>query len=437
MPDIPGRRGVVAAVADTLLVKPRRQEGVTDPDTLLAVSTELGKMKCVASPNRSKVRKPEEYVPYRVKNPNEGAIYKLKPNEVATPKGPIEAVDLDYMPLLSTVTQEAMVTKDILSGHQWNLSFTNWDKVYARVSPDTLGRNIIVAVIDKGCDRDHPDLQGSFAGGATFEGTRKLPEQRGREGHAEDGKSHGTCCTGIIAARCDNQMGIAGLAPGCRIMSIRVTLETAGELAEAIKFAYLNNAKVISISLASANFNTEAVRTQIRIAASKGVVICASAGNDSGSALSYPAADVKVIACSAITRSGKRCTTADWGLSADANYGPGLSVVAPGVAIPTTQHSSGPGGHRDADYAYAFEGTSATAPHVAALAAIILSMKPTLLPSEVRDIIENSAQHLRAYEFDERPVFDDDSQMPDRNGWNRQVGYGLIDFEAAIAAARQ
>lgn len=104
IPDIPGRRGVVAPVANILLVKPRRQEGVTDPKTLQAVSAELRKMNCNTSPNESATLEPDEYVSYRVKNPNECAIYKLNSKKVATPKGPIDAVQFDYMPLLSTVT---------------------------------------------------------------------------------------------------------------------------------------------------------------------------------------------------------------------------------------------------------------------------------------------------------------------------------------------
>lgn len=329
------------------------------------------------------------------------------------------------------------VTQDPTSKLQWNLSYTNWDNIYQRVSPGTLGRNIIVAVIDKGCDRDHPDLEGSFAGGTTIAENISTPGPRGREGHEGGGPDHGTKVAGIIGARCDNGMGIKGLAPGCQIMPIRLEHETPRDLAAAITFAYLNNAKVINISLASPFFNTEHVRAEIRIAVSRNVVICASAGNDSGSALSYPASDFNVIACGAITQNGRRCTSADWGLTDDANYGPGLSVVAPGVAIPTTQHSSGSGRHRDADYANAFEGTSAAAPHVAALAAIILSMKPALSTDEVRDIIENSARQLPHYNYTDNPIFADGTPRRIRNGWDLQVGYGCIDFEAAITAAQQ
>ncbi len=433
---IPGLKGVVAPVPDTLLIKPRPQAGLTDGAVIQAVTTRLAEMKCAAKPNRAaNLAEEAAYVPYTIEKPEGGTIYRLKSGRRAIRKGPIDDVQFDFMPLVSTVAWANNVTKDPLSAHQWNLPVMNWDTVYQQRSAGNLGQNIVVAVLDKGCDLGHPDLQGSFVTGATFHGPAQVTVPRGTEAHATDMNPHGTCCAGIIAAHCDNNIGVSGLAPGCRIMPVRLETETAAELAEAIKFACDSGAKVISISMASPQLDTIDVRVQIRRAAAKDVVICASSGNDSSPALSYPAADPHVIACGAITQTGTRCTTADWGASGDANFGNGLSVVAPGVGIPTTIHSSGSGGHWPADYRTDFYGTSSASPQVAALAAVILSLKPRLTLQEVRDIIEDTAQRLPNYQFADSPQDADGTAMPQRKGWDREVGYGLIDFSAAITKA--
>ncbi|MFL5298610.1 MAG: S8 family peptidase [Phenylobacterium sp.] len=109
------------------------------------------------------------------------------------------------------------------------------------------GRNVRVAVVDSRIDVTHPDLVGQVKLSRDF--------VEGRPGEAE---SHGTAVAAIIAARADNQAGIAGVAPGARLLGLRACwqqparadtfCDTLG-LARAIDFAMQNSAQVINLSL--------------------------------------------------------------------------------------------------------------------------------------------------------------------------------------------
>jgi subtilisin family serine protease len=79
-----------------------------------------------------------------------------------------------------------------------------------------------------------------------------------------------------------------------------------------------------------------------------------------------------------------------WG----SNHGPGLDVLAPGVRISTTD-LHGPRGYGRGDFVHDFNGTSASAPHVAATAALILAVAPRLTAAKIRDIIIGTADPLR------------------------------------------
>ena len=89
-----------------------------------------------------------------------------------------------------------------------------------------------------------------------------------------------------------------------------------------------------------------------------------------------------------------------------------------------TNTAPGPAG----DYRHGFRGTSAACPQVAGIAALILSVNPQLYEHEVRSIIEMTCRKLDRYEFKETPNHPNGT-------WNREVGYGLVDAEAAVQAA--
>jgi subtilisin family serine protease len=118
---------------------------------------------------------------------------------------------------------------------QWHL---------AEVHSHVVGRGVSVAVIDSGIDQKHPDLVGQIAQSRNFVASMPVAE------------THGTAVAGIIAARADDKIGIAGVAPGARILALRAcwqqdsrTLCDTLSLAKAVQFAVEHNSPIINMSL--------------------------------------------------------------------------------------------------------------------------------------------------------------------------------------------
>lgn len=146
------------------------------------------------------------------------------------------------------------------------------------------------------------------------------------------------------------------------------------------------------------------------------MVVVFATGNDNGS-INYPAnSDENILAVGAIGNNGRRANFS--------NYGTKLDVVAPGVNITTTNVL----GSSIPMYVSDFGGTSAACPHVAGVAALILSVNPDLTSVGVIDIIEKTARKVGGYSY---------SKVSGRpNGtWNNEMGYGLVDAYAAVQEA--
>jgi thermitase len=261
---------------------------------------------------------------------------------------------------------------------------------------------LVVAFMDTGVDLGHPDLKDKIVSpGRDFVNG---------DMDAVDDNSHGTFVAGVAAAETDNNEGIAGVAWNCRILPVKVT-DAQGNgyydaLIEGIIWAADNGAKVINISLGG-DADDPALESACRYAFDKKVVIVAAAGND-GASVAYPAAyDDYVIAVAATDYND------DW--ASFSNPGPQVDVAAPGVYIlgPVPQWYAGP------NYLpYAFgSGTSAAAPEVAGLAALLMSDKPWLTVKQVMDIIKYTA---------------DDVNKASLPGRDDRIGYGRINMERAL-----
>lgn len=109
------------------------------------------------------------------------------------------------------------------------------------------GRGASIAIVDSKVDIAHPDLAGQFLVSRDFLGTDAGPPEQ-----------HGTGVAGVVAAKADNGIGIAGVAPGARLMALRACWEPATgptlcdslSLAKALHFAIERNAQIINLSLA-------------------------------------------------------------------------------------------------------------------------------------------------------------------------------------------
>jgi subtilisin family serine protease len=314
------------------------------------------------------------------------------------------------------------------------------------------GSGIVVAVLDHGIQLNHPDLVVNIHPLSYDSETNSSP-QGGLYG------DHGTACAGIIGAGRNNATGIAGVASDCKLMSISNSLlsntTSQRRRAAGINWAWQNGADIISNSWSSGVVHQvidDAINDAVTYGrGGLGCVVVFASGNDNLSTVSYPARLPNVIAVGAMSPCGERkskapisCDGENWG----SNYGNMLDVVAPGVLISTTDrlgvsgynpnvhiHTQNGGNkisndYANRDYTVWFNGTSAATPHVAGVAALILSVNPNLTQAQVTDIIESTARKVGNYSYTNT------SGRP--NGtWNNQMGYGLIDAEAAVTAARK
>jgi len=225
-----------------------------------------------------------------------------------------------------------------------------WDK--------SLGAGVVIGLVDSGVDLDHEDLADNILpDGWDFGDDDDDPG---------DELGHGTQVCGIMAAVQNNNLGISGVAPECKILPLKISqgstdMFTDETVAEAIIYAVDNGAAIINLSL---GWNDEedhtAVAEAISYAADKEVTVVAAAGNRYGPVW-FPARLERVLAVSAIDKYDQNVYSA---------YGPELDLVAPGSGstiddfILTTASGGG----------YTFnKGTSLSAAMVSGVAALFLS----------------------------------------------------------------
>jgi subtilisin family serine protease len=216
----------------------------------------------------------------------------------------------------------------------------------------TGGTGPIVAVVDTGVQANHPDLRGRVLAGWNFVGNKA---------NANDDGDHGTPVAGVIAAAANNGVGIAGMCWKCRILPVKVLNSSGGgswsNVAAGIVWAANNGADVINLSLGGASGST-AMRDAVAYAVSKGIVVVAAAGNSSSTSKFYPAAYPGVLSVAA--------TTSSDGLYKFSNRGAWVRIAAPGCTHSTSVGSKW----------RTFCGTSAAAPIVAGIAALVRSRAP-------------------------------------------------------------
>lgn len=345
--------------------------------------------------------------------------------------GMFEACEPEFIGL-----EQPTCANDTYFGLQWNLSntgqygssYTGVDINYCDAHSITSGNeNTVIAVFDWGVELSHPDL--NIYPLSYDVKSRTSPSQ------IYD-SNHGTACAGIIGAISNNNLGVAGIASSCPIMSISMSGgDTRANMADAFRFATDNGCSVISCSWSAKNPST-ILDDGISYALANGrnglgCVVVFSAGNNNVDTINYPAkSNPSIIVVGAISPCGERKSKIScdgenyWG----SQFGSELDVMAPGVLIPTTDTIIIDGYH-SVDYKMRFNGTSSACPHVAAIAGLVLSVNPQLTAKQVADIIEQTAQKVGGYDYtttEGRP-----------NGtWNFEMGYGLVDAYAAVLAAK-
>ena len=310
------------------------------------------------------------------------------------------------------------------------------------------GKDVKVAVLDQGIELNHPDLKENLS-------SLSYDTEKGVSPSVLLGE-HGTACAGIIGA-VDNEIGVIGVAPESKLISIsnilRMTLKIKEKLADGINWAWQNGADVISNSWGGEDLRSMFIDDAIKNALTKGrngkgCVVVFATGNSNNKVL-YPAnSNPDIIAVGAMSPCGERknpssCDKEDWWGSC---YGNELDVMAPGVLISTTDISTidyeGREGYNphsplnppiipdfdNTDYTNSFGGTSSACPHVAGVAALILSVNPDLTAKQVADIIEQTAQKVGGYNYQ-------NTYTRPNGTWNNEMGYGLVDAYKALQKA--
>lgn len=230
---------------------------------------------------------------------------------------------------------------------------------------------------------------------------------------------HGTFVAGIIGAKTNNNLGIAGIVGGNNSIGGRIIPYCVGVqspissiLDDAIIDAIDKGARIIQLSL-TIPFS-QSVEDAIQYAINNNAIIVCASGNSGATSVGYPSSNSNVIAVGAIQQNLSRVFFS--------NYGDNLDIVAPGVDIYSTKLENA--------YDYS-DGTSFASPQVSGVAALILSVNPNLTGQEVRDIIEKTAQKVRP------DLYNYQSDQSHPNGtWNNEMGYGLVDAYAAVKMAK-
>ncbi len=237
----------------------------------------------------------------------------------------------------------------------------------------TLGVNTVtIAIVDTGVQLTHPDLAAKIVAGYDFVNN---------DTDATDDHGHGTHCAGIAAAITDNGIGIAGIAPNCKIMPVKV-LNSGGSgsntaIANGITWAADNGAKVISLSLGGSS-SSATTQSAVDYATSVGATVVCAAGNNNSASMFYPAGYINSIAVGSTDSADAK--------SSFSNYGEWVDVGAPGSSIYSTYLNSG--------YA-TMSGTSMACPHVAGELGLLWSFYGTLVtPQFIRAKLEAGTDYV-------------------------------------------
>jgi len=266
----------------------------------------------------------------------------------------------------------------------------------------TTGNNkIIVAILDTGIDLQHPDLRSKITSGFDFVNNDDDPQ---------DDNGHGTSIAGIVGAITNNNEGIAGICWDCTLMPVKVLDATKYGFyswwIKGISYAVEHQASVIVMSLGGDKFS-QTLKDAVDFAYNNGIVLVSITHNFGNDVVYYPAGYENVIAVGATDMNDNR-----W---INSNYGKHIDVVAPGVSILTTT--------KGGNYSR-WTGTSQAAAHIAGLSALLLSLNPELSPSQIREIIEKTAEDKVGFTNE------------DTTGWDQYYGYGRINAYQALILAK-
>ncbi|MFU8862172.1 MAG: S8 family peptidase, partial [Cyclonatronaceae bacterium] len=240
---------------------------------------------------------------------------------------------------------------------------------------------------------------------------------------------HGLSVAGVAGAETDNNLGLASLGWETSLVTAPVDwsstsfeFDVAGYVLDSFEDDSGYEAEIINCSFRTLNcldypactqfevYDFQSIRNAVAQALDEGIIIVAAAGNISDEVATvpyttWPAAYEGVIAVSASNSSDQ--------FPNGYNYGNFVSLSAPAISVPTLGASNG--------YTNV-NGTSFAAPHVSATVALMLDINPSLTPTQVKTILQNTADKVGQYSYD-------------GNGWNQYMGHGRLNAYEAVKHA--
>ncbi|MEX0798121.1 MAG: S8 family serine peptidase [Bacteriovoracaceae bacterium] len=274
----------------------------------------------------------------------------------------------------------------------------------------TGSKEIVVAVTDNEFEMDHDDLKGQWwvnqneipGNGIDDDNNGYVDDVNGWDFMGQDNDmnddtgTHGTHVAGIIAAKANNKIGVAGIAPNVKVMPLRwygsERRWSSAIVAETYHYAVDNGANIITTSYNIDGLaDDEAYRDAVRYASANNVLIFNSAGNGSKKNPNRQKVEEIALVCSVKSKDAKKADKK----SSFSNYGTGIDVCAPGDPILSTVRGRYLGESRYGE----LRGTSMAAPAAAAVAALIWSHNPNFSAEEVKQRLFESSDNIDKKNF--------------------------------------
>lgn len=320
---------------------------------------------------KQEVKEMETAIDELSEDPESGEVEEILSNELYTADSleTIEAVtDPDMIEYIEPdYITDLMGTNDYYYGSDgWFLEMIKAPYVWER---GAFGKGIVVAVLDTGVMMSHPDFDpdGFVDPYNTVDDSADVTDTNG----------HGTGMAGIIAASYNNEKGLTGIMPEVSIMPIKIfdsgtNKTTHSMVIEGIDYAADHGASVINMSVGD-KIESPSMNEACSRAAARGVILVAATGNSGDSSVFYPAAYSSVVSVGSIESDGAH--------SDFSTYNKYVDAAAPGRGIRMPYVVNG-----DASYSR-MTGTSASAPQVAAMAAMVKAMDKSVTCNGFKEIL--------------------------------------------------
>ncbi len=348
------------------------------------------------------------------------------------------------------------VTSNPLYASQWHFNLIgNIDEIWAEYS----GAGVDVAVFDDGTQAIHPDLDDNYDFGISYNGPGS--DNSGQPDLFSGENFHGTAVAGIIAAE-NNNIGGVGVSWGANIVGVNYLdeLQDQGFGSQALRemedYDVVNNSwgttpdyfsyNDIFDFFSSAADDYDAVTSSVASGRSGlGTIVVKASGNDNGDSVLESDGILGSAQGEGLNSAHSLISVAATNRYGDvefySTYGANIMISAPAAAV--TTDIVGSNGYRFNDYTFDFGGTSAAAPVVSGVAALMLEANPSLGWRDVYNILALSASHTGS-DFGSGPIGYEEgawfaNAATNWNGggvtFNYSYGFGMVDAFAAVRMA--